>query len=233
MKTNYETNIPLLTNKSILQILITLIIFLAVPIKSRRARCFLIPDQNSGVSGEISFNQETEASLVKIEGKIYGAKLGNHGFHIHEKGTIEGGCANTGNHFNPSSSLHGNVTGTIRHAGDMGNIFSDGKIIKVNIESKNMTLFGDNDIIGRTCVLHEKEDDLGLKDDKASKLNGNSGLRIACGVVQSYDPIYSMIFGIFVLGFGISLALYYFIYYKKKNLISDSRNLAGNEVKNI
>ena len=215
-------------------LIIILLIYLIIPIHSRRARCFIIPDNNSGVSGVIHFIQDSEKSPLKIEGKVYGAKSGKHGFHVHEKGTIEGGCANSGNHFNPSNNLHGNVTGTIRHAGDMGNVYSDGKVIDINIETANMTLFGEEDIIGRTCVLHEKEDDLGLKDDEASKLNGNSGLRIACGVVQCFDPIYNMIFGICVYGLGISLALYYFFYYKTKNkTFEETKNLAEAEVKNF
>jgi len=197
----------------------------------------MIPDPslNSGVSGEVNFSQDSEISPVKIEGKIYGASQGKHGFHIHEKNSIQDGCASTGMHFNPTNSDHGDLEGLIRHAGDMGNVVSeDGKNIVTKMHSTNMTLFGDNSIIGRTCVIHELEDDLGTKDDAASKLNGNSGKRLACGIVQTHDPLYSMIFGIIVLSIGFALAIYYFIYYKKHHSEDNATgNLAAGEVKNI
>jgi Cu-Zn family superoxide dismutase len=49
-----------------------------------------------------------------------------------------------------------------------------------------LTLDGTNSIIGRTVVLHAKEDDKGLNPDPGSKTTGNAGARIACGVV-GYD----------------------------------------------
>jgi len=218
----------------------TLLLSLISPSFTRRARCFMIPDPslNSGVSGEVNFNQESETSPVTIEAKIYGASQGKHGFHIHEKNSIQDGCAATGMHFNPTSSQHGNIEGLIRHAGDMGNLLSeDGRNIISKTQSRNMTLFGDESIIGRTCVIHALEDDLGSKDDAASKVNGNSGQRLACGIVQTHDPIYSMVFGIIVLFIGFLLAIYYFFYYKKShNAHADDasqRNLATGEVKNI
>lgn len=216
---------------------IFLILSIINPIASRKARCYMIPDPslNSGVSGEVNFNQESENAPVTIEAKIYGASKGKHGFHIHEKNSIQDGCAATGMHFNPTSMQHGDLEGVIRHAGDMGNLISeDGRNIITKMQSKNMTLFGDESIIGRTCVIHALEDDLGTKEDAASKSNGNSGQRLACGIVQTHDPIYSLIFGIVVLLIGFSLAIYYFFYYKRAHVEEEANNnLAAGEVKNI
>lgn len=242
-KTNSRTSSHITNTKKPFLLLftlnLTLLVSLIAPSNTRKARCYMIPDPslNSGVSGEVNFIQESETSPVTIEAKIYGATQGKHGFHIHEKNSIQDGCAATGAHFNPTSSEHGNIEGSIRHAGDMGNLLSeDGRNIKVQLLSRNMTLFGEESIIGRTCVIHALEDDLGAKDDAASKLNGNSGQRLACGIVQTHDPLYSMVFGIVVLLVGFALAIYYFFYYKKthaEDAASQQGNLAAGEVKNI
>jgi superoxide dismutase, Cu-Zn family len=44
-----------------------------------------------------------------------------------------------------------------------------------------MSLNGPDSIIGKSIVVHEKEDD--LKSDPA----GNSGARVACGVINAGD----------------------------------------------
>ena len=44
-------------------------------------------------------------------------------------------------------------------------------------------LKGKANIIGRGLIIHENEDDLGLGPYDASKINGNSGKRIACAII--------------------------------------------------
>jgi Cu-Zn family superoxide dismutase len=97
------------------------------------------------------------------------------------------GCTTSGAHFNPQSKDHGDISATIRHVGDYGNILADDKghiqqVLYDGISSLN----GPNSIIGRTLVLHALPDDLGLNPDPGSKTTGNSGARIACGVI-GYD----------------------------------------------
>ncbi len=42
---------------------------------------------------------------------------------------------------------------------------------------------GAHSVIGRSFVIHAGEDDLGKTDHKDSKTTGNSGPRVACGVI--------------------------------------------------
>ena len=48
---------------------------------------------------------------------------------------------------------------------------------------KTISLFGEYSIIGRSVVVHANEDDLGKNDHPESKKTGNSGPRVACGVI--------------------------------------------------
>ena len=66
-----------------------------------------------------------------------------------------------------------------RHAGDLGNIEADASG-KANIDWKGkMSFTGADSIIGKSLVVHEKED--ALKTDPS----GNSGARQACGVIEA------------------------------------------------
>ncbi len=62
-----------------------------------------------------------------------------------------------------------------------------GKIF-VEIRAEKLQLYGENSIIGRSVVLHEKIDDLGKGVVPASLLNGNAGKRIACGSIALEKP---------------------------------------------
>lgn len=182
----------------------------------KKARCFMIPDKDSTISGEVKFKQDNEKSPVKISLKIYGAK-GKHGFHIHEKGSIEGGCKAAGAHYNPLEQFHGGPNTEERHMGDLGNIVTEnGNSIEYSFKNDKITLYGEYSIIGRTCVVHAWEDDLGVnKEDEESRTTGRSGPRLACGIVQDYNPLYSVVFGITVLIIGVGLSFYYFFCYRK------------------
>jgi superoxide dismutase, Cu-Zn family len=46
-----------------------------------------------------------------------------------------------------------------------------------------MSLYGFHSVIGRSLVVHTDRDDLGLTDHPLSKTTGNSGGRLACGII--------------------------------------------------
>ncbi|XP_027027682.1 superoxide dismutase [Cu-Zn] [Tachysurus fulvidraco] len=135
------------------------------------------------VTGTVYFEQSNGAS-VKLTGQITGLTPGLHGFHVHAFGDNTNGCISAGPHFNPHNMTHGGPTDEIRHVGDLGNVTADSDgIAKIDIEDKIVSLTGQYSIIGRTMVIHEKEDDLGKGGDDESHKTGNAGGRLACGVI--------------------------------------------------
>jgi superoxide dismutase, Cu-Zn family len=121
---------------------------------------------------------------VRIDLDVKQLPPGMHGIHIHAVGKCEGPDFKTaGGHFNPEMKKHGKDNPEGPHAGDLMNITagSDGSV-KTSLVAEHVTLGeGPNSLFhegGTAIVIHEKEDD--YKTDPA----GNSGARIACGVIQ-------------------------------------------------
>lgn len=139
----------------------------------------LNPLANSKVEGDIEFKKTDAGMEIKIE--LSGLTPGKHGFHIHEFGDCSSPDGKSaGEHFNPTKKPHGDMSSGERHDGDMGNVTADadGKV-KVTLTDKVMTFDGPNSILGKSVIVHEKEDDL------KTQPSGNSGNRLACGVIKA------------------------------------------------
>jgi Cu-Zn family superoxide dismutase len=128
---------------------------------------------------------KTVTGGVQISVKVTGLTADDHGIHIHAVGKCEGPDFKTaGGHFNPTSAHHGanNAMDPHPHAGDLPNlaIAADGKgsasflAAGVTLGDGANSLFHDG---GTSLVIHAKADDL------MSDPSGNSGDRIACGVI--------------------------------------------------
>jgi Cu-Zn family superoxide dismutase len=100
---------------------------------------------------------------------------GRHAIHFHQTPKCEGPAfASAGGHYNPDGKKHGLQNPEGPHAGDMNNftVLKDGTA-KTTIVASHMTLGVD-----AALVVHAGADD--LKTDPS----GNSGDRVACGIVS-------------------------------------------------
>lgn len=141
----------------------------------------IAPTQGNTVTGSVALSTSPEG--VHITGAIQGLKPNaEFGFHVHEKGDCSApDGSSAGGHFNPTSAEHGNPTnGNRHHAGDMLNIKSNGEgVAQVDTTAAGTTLHGNppTDIMGKSIVVHEGP------DDYTTQPSGNSGKRVACGVI--------------------------------------------------
>jgi Cu-Zn family superoxide dismutase len=153
----------------------------------------IVGDQSNypNIRGQISLMQFTGGPVI-ITGKITGIpNPGLHGMHFHTKPVDqEGDCQNVGDHYNPLGRRHGSRDSWIaRHVGDEGNIYVDGDGVSQIWTTDSGISLGPSSIqsiVGRSLVIHFEQDDLGMRLDEQSALNGNSGLKIACGNVRVY-----------------------------------------------
>ena len=130
------------------------------------------------IEGVILFTQKEDSVQIKID--IKGLKNNHlHGFHIHESGDLREGCKSCCAHYNPNNTEHGDLYGG--HAGDLGNIKTDEHgNCKMSLKTDKFIV---DEILGRSIIIHEDEDDLGLGVFEDSKTTGHSGARIACSLI--------------------------------------------------
>lgn len=140
-----------------------------------------------GITGVIVLKEDfvTKETVIKV--KVSGLPPNSkHGFHVHTSGDLRNGCTSLCSHWNPHGTSHGgpNDPKSKRHLGDLGNLQANGKgNVNTTIRDKLVKLRGKYSVIGRSLILHEGEDDLGLGGNEESLKTGNAGARIACGVI--------------------------------------------------
>lgn len=128
------------------------------------------------VEGEVIICKK-DKSRVTLKATFTKLPKGNHGFHIHKAGDLRGeGCKGLCEHYDKGKHDHGSYHSTVRHTGDLGNISNKCK--------KTYTIKSTvHDLLGRSFVVHEDEDDLGKGGFSDSKITGHSGARIACALI--------------------------------------------------
>jgi Cu-Zn family superoxide dismutase len=134
----------------------------------------------SSVSGSVTFAPED--GKLRVQATVSGLAPGEHGFHVHEVGDCSAADATSAKgHFNPAGKGHGHHGGHERHAGDLPNLVADaqGKASYSALVDGVTVGGGAGDIMGRSVVIHADP------DDYKSQPAGNSGKRVACGVIKT------------------------------------------------
>lgn len=142
-----------------------------------KAVCVLYPTAGNKVSGTVTFSRVADG--VKVVADLDGLTKGLHGIHIHEYGDCSASDGSSaGGHYNPEMKNHSGPMDMNRHEGDMGNIEADadGKA-HLDYTDHTILLDGPHSVIGHSVVVHRDADDL------KTQPSGNSGPRVACGVI--------------------------------------------------
>ena len=140
-----------------------------------------LKDKDGKEVGRATFIQTKEGLRVAVTG--YRLPPGPHGIHIHAVGICQPPeFSSAGAHFDPTGKKHGLENPQGPHAGDLPNLMvaasGEGGIDittkRVTLEAGPSSLFREG---GTSLVIHANA------DDQKTDPSGNSGGRIACGVI--------------------------------------------------
>jgi Cu-Zn family superoxide dismutase len=137
------------------------------------------PTRGNAVHGTVRFTKIDGG--VRVVADLEGLQPRQRfGFHVHEFGDCSSPTGESvGDHFNPTKEKHGAPGAAMHHAGDLGNLESDANgRAHVDLTVTGLSIAsGDDSILGRSVVVHEKADDM------TSQPSGDSGSKLGCGTI--------------------------------------------------
>jgi len=146
---------------------------------AQKATTTLSPTKGNTTTGTVTFEQRGDK--VVMTAKISGLAPGSHGFHVHEKGdcSADDGMS-AGGHFNPTGKPHGNPVSADHHGGDMPMLIADSTgnaTLEATLDTVTVGTGAPTDVVGKAVIVHKDA------DDYKTQPTGNSGARVACGVI--------------------------------------------------
>ena len=165
--------------------LLVTVVLLAVPARAEDASngaSAVLKDASGKEVGRAVFTGTPSGTLLSLT--LTAAQPGVHALHIHAVGKCDPpDFKSAGPHFNPDQTKHGIMSPEGPHAGDLPNVHvpADGKL-EVEFLDPVVTISQEAALLdanGSSIVIHAGPDD--YKTDPA----GNSGDRIACGVITA------------------------------------------------
>lgn len=130
------------------------------------------------INGYVDFKETKDGVLLTA--KIHGLPKSTNrckgrffGFHIHEgsscKGNKEDDFADVGMHYNLTNCPHP------FHIGDLPPLLENNGYAYMSVLINKFKI---KDILGKSIIIHDKPDDF------TSQPSGNSGAKIACGIIE-------------------------------------------------
>lgn len=120
---------------------------------------------------------------VLVSASLTGLGAGTRAMHAHATGLCTPDFEAAGGHFNPDNRQHGFRNAQGAHAGDLPNLhIGSGGTLTVDLLLPGVTLTGARALLdgdGAALVVHANG------DDYQTEPSGNSGDRIACGVISA------------------------------------------------
>lgn len=134
--------------------------------------------QYPNINGIVTFKETKNGTLLTA--RIYGLPQSTSkckgrffGFHIHDGASCTGNStdefANAGKHLNPNECPHP------FHIGDLPPLIENNGFSYMSVLIDKFKI---SDIIGKAIIIHD------MPDDFTSQPAGNSGKKIACGIIE-------------------------------------------------
>jgi Cu-Zn family superoxide dismutase len=145
-----------------------------------------IRDRAGAAVGFARFSEDSGGRLhVTVHAE--GLTPGLHGLHLHAVGACDGSTtppfASAGGHYNPTGHQHGTENPHGHHAGDLPNLAVNAAGVgRLTARVEGLTVGELFDANGTAIVVHQDEDD--YETDSGPRGPGNSGPRVACGVLE-------------------------------------------------